>query len=208
MMTSSDLTEPIRLLHGAHRLGRRDDQPIRRWRGHRLGQFVHFGLYSIAAGRWDGIEHEFAAEFLPQIAKVPEPQWAALAEQFSLPDFDADQWADHAAQAGAGYVTITTKHHEGFCLWPSEFTDFHVGNTPFGRDLLGELIEAYTRRGIDVHLYYSVLDWHHPDWRYTQATPQDAAAGERYRQFALDQLLELCRRYPRDQGVLVRRHLG
>jgi len=186
--------------HGADRTERRDDDAIRRWRHHRLGQFVHFGLYSLPAGTWAGREHDFAAEFLPKVAHVSRDEWARLSDEFVLPRFDADEWAAHAERAGAGYVTLTTKHHEGFCLWPSALTDFHVGNTPFGRDLLGELITAYTQRGIDVHLYYSVLDWNHPDWRHTEPSDDDVAASARYRQFALEQVLELAHRHPEVKG--------
>lgn len=188
------------LLHGAQRTGRRDDAAIRRWRGHRLGQFIHFGLYSLPAGTWAGETVDFAAEFLPSTAKVPPQEWARLADDFRLEGFDAERWADHAVAAGAGYVTITTKHHEGFCLWPSRLTRFTIAQTPYGRDLLGELVAAYDRRGIDVHLYYSVLDWHHPDWRYREESPEDAQAGERYRAFALGQLEELAHRYPSVKG--------
>lgn len=191
------------LKHGAQRTGRRDDDAIKQWRSHRLGQFVHFGLYSIPAGTWDGVEYDYAAEFLPKSANVPSSKWAELADQFTLPHFSANEWADATVASGAGYVVITTKHHEGFCLWPSVHTAFNISTTPFGRtgrDLLGELVAAYTKRGIDVILYYSVLDWHHPDWRYTEPTADDKAASVKYRAFALAQILELCERYPVVRG--------
>src|SRR5699024_8491348 len=119
------------------------------------------------------------------------------------PDFDATEWARMAKQLGARYLTITTKHHDGFCLWPSEHSDLTIAQTPFGRtgrDLLAELIDAYTNEGLSVHLYYSVLDWHHPDWRYRIETPEDEAAFARYLEFASAQLRELATRYPQVRG--------
>lgn len=167
-----------------------------RFREHRFGQFIHWGLYSIPAGRWDGVDVEFAAEFLPRVAKVPQDQWEALAQEFTLEGFDAEQWADTAARMGAKYMTITTKHHDGFCLWPTALTPFNIANTPTGRDVLAELITAYEARGIDVNFYYSVLDWHHPDWRFSLENDDDRLAFERYLAFAMGQLEELAIRYP------------
>lgn len=185
---------------GAQSLERRNDDAIKRWRAHRLGQFVHFGLYSIPAGRWEGKYYGYASEFLPQSASISPASWAGLVDSFELPAFDADQWALAAKEAGAGYITITTKHHEGFCLWPSKYTDFHIGNSPFKRDLLEELVKAYNKYGIDVILYYSILDWHHPDWRYKEETVEDNEAGGRYREYAMNQLKELAVSYPTVKG--------
>lgn len=190
----------VLLHHGAHRLERRDDAPMRTFRRHRLGQFVHFGLYSLPAGIWNGVEYRGAAEFLKVGAQVDDADWAALTDRFRLERFDASEWADAAKRSGAGYVTITTKHHEGFCLWPSALTDFHIGRTPFGRDLLGELVEAYQAVGLDVHLYYSVLDWHHPGWRYRITSEADAEAFDTLLAYSLGQLEELVLRYPGIKG--------
>ena len=190
----------IELKYGASRTEPRQDEAMRRFRGHRLGQFIHWGLYSLPAGRWEGKDVEFAAEFLPRVAKIPQERWEALANDFTLADFDAGRWADTALALGAKYMTVTTKHHDGFCLWPSAYTDFHMGNTPSGRDVLAELIEAYQSRGIDVCFYYSVLDWHHPDWRFTLENDGDEAAFARYLDFAMKQLAELAERYPGVKG--------
>ncbi|WP_285727145.1 alpha-L-fucosidase [Psychromicrobium xiongbiense] len=190
----------IELQYGAQSAKPRQDEAMRRFRSHRLGQFIHWGLYALPGGLWEGRSYPFAAEFLSQTATVPEAEWAQLAGQFLAENFDAAQWAGQARTMGMRYATFTTKHHEGFCLWPSELTDFHVGNTPFGRDALGELVAAYQAEGIDVYLYYSVLDWHHPDWRYRLDTDDDAAAFDRYLAFALGQLEELATRYPGVKG--------
>lgn len=190
----------IELKYGASSEPPRQDAAIRRFRENRFGQFVHWGLYSIPAGYWQGTEYSFAAEFLQKTAKIPESEWVELAQQFNPEAFDADAWANLAANSGIKYATFTTKHHDGFCLWPSEHTDFHSGNTPAARDFIGELVEAYQRHGIDVYLYYSVLDWHHPDWRYQLDTAEDEVAFSRYLDFAMQQLLELAERYPSVKG--------
>lgn len=156
--------------------------------------------YSLPAGVWQGKEYKFVAEFLPQTAGIPEPEWAKLAAEFSIEAFDAQEWARIAVDAGVKYVTITTKHHEGFCLWPREYTDFHVGNAAVGCDVLAELLAAYENLGVEVYLYYSVLDWHHPDWRYRLENAEDEVAFTRYLDFALNQLEELATRYPTVKG--------
>ena len=97
---------------------------------------------------------------------------------------------------GVRYVKITTKHHEGFCLWPSKYTENTVANTPYKKDLLGEMVKAYNDEGIDVHFYFSVMDWSHPDWRYDVKTPEDSAAFSRFLTFTDNQLKELATLYP------------
>ena len=92
---------------------------------------------------------------------------------------------------GVKYVKITTKHHEGFCLWPSKYTEYTVANTPYKKDILGELVKAYNAVGIDVHFYFSVLDWSHPDWRSSIKTQEDSIAFQRFLTFTDNQLKEL-----------------
>lgn len=186
----------MELNYGMNPGGPRNDVAMERFRDHRFGQFIHWGLYSIPAGRWNQEVVEFAAEFLPRVANVPTQEWEALAGEFTLEGFDPDEWADTAARMGAKYMTITTKHHDGFCLWPSALTSFTIEATPTGRDVLAELIAAYEARGIDVNFYYSVLDWHHPDWRFNLDNDGDAEAFSRYLAFAKGQLEELATRYP------------
>lgn len=190
----------IELRYGAGPEGRRQDPTMRAFRADRFGQFVHWGLYAIPAGTWPGRTIAFAAEFLMHSAEVSREDWAALAADFTLDGFDPATWARTAKRMGARYVTITTKHHDGFCLWPSDYSDFTVAATPSGRDVLGEIVAAYRAEGLAVHLYYSVLDWHHPDWRYTLDSDEDRAAFDRYLRFATDQLLELAERYPQVRG--------
>jgi alpha-L-fucosidase len=116
--------------------------------------------------------------------------------QFNPTQFNPKVWAKMAKNMGVKYMTITTKHHEGFCMWPSKYTDFNVGHTPYKKDILKELVDAYNAEGIDVNFYYSVLDWHNPDWRYDIKTPEDSIAFRRYLDFAYNQLKELATNYP------------
>ena len=118
----------------------------------RFGMFVHWGLYAIPAwheqvlwrGGWTRARYE------------------ALADEFNPQSFDPDAWIDAAQTAGMEYLCLTTKHHDGFCMWDSRETDYKITNTPYGKDVLAMLAEACERRGILLCLYYSLPDWHHP----------------------------------------------
>ncbi len=188
--------QEVQLKYGAQYTGKRTDEAMNKWRGNRFGQFIHWGLYAIPGGVWNGKTYNYAAEFLKSSAKIPTSTWDSLMYQFNPVKFNARQWAKMAKQMGARYMTITTKHHEGFCLWPSRYTEFNIGNTPYKKDILKELVEAYNAEGIDVNFYYSVLDWHHPDWRYDIKSAGDSVAFRRFLQFASDQLRELATNYP------------
>lgn len=186
----------IPLKYGAQYTGKRTDDAMNKWRSNRFGQFIHWGLYAIPGGVWNGKTYNYAAEFLKSSAHIPTPVWDSLMYQFNPVKFDAKKWARMAKNMGVKYMTITTKHHEGFCMWPSKYTDFNVGNSPYKRDLLKELVTAYNAEGIDVNFYYSVLDWHHPDWRYDIKNAADSVAFARYLVFAGNQLKELATNYP------------
>ena len=111
-----------------------------------------------------------------------------------------------AKEMGTKYVKITTKHHEGFCLWPSKYTKYTVANTPYKRDILGELVKAYNDEGIDVHFYFSVMDWSNPDYRYDIKSKEDSIAFSRFLEFTDNQLKELAHvtRPLRTSGLMVR----
>lgn len=179
----------------------RQDVDMQKWRANRFGQFIHWGLYSIPGGIWEGKTYPYAAEFLKSSAKIPTATWDSLIYQFDIPKFNAKEWATIAKSMGVKYVTITTKHHEGFCLWPSAYTDFDIESTPYKKDLLREFVDAYTAVGIDVNFYYSVLDWHHPDWRYDIKSEDDKVAFERLKEYTKNQLVELVTRYPEVKGL-------
>jgi alpha-L-fucosidase len=120
----------------------------------RFGLFVHWGLYSIPA--WH--------EQMQWRKRVPRGGYEKLAGQFNPVRFDPDAWLDLAEEAGMQYLCFTTKHHDGFCLWDTAGTDYNVMNSPYGRDILAILAEACHRRGFPVSLYYSAVDWQHPNY--------------------------------------------
>ncbi|UJP09207.1 alpha-L-fucosidase [Microbacterium sp. KUDC0406] len=201
--------DPVDVRYGPL-VARRDDEGMRRFRRYGLGQFIHFGLYSIPGNEWNGVsasEGAAAPEWIRAWRGPSAPEdWAGtydrLNEVFDPTGLDAGEWARQAKRMGARYVIFTTKHHDGFALWPSAHSDYTVAQSPCGRDLVGEVVDAYTAEGIDVFLYFSVLDWHHPG--YTTSVPADDAGRAGWQDF-LDytraQLLELLERYPAARGL-------
>lgn len=196
LLLTVSATAQQKLQYGAQYTGKRTDAAMNKWRSNRFGQFIHWGLYAIPGGVWNGKTYNYAAEFLKSSAKIPTSTWDSLMYQFNPVKFNAKEWAKMAKKMGAKYMTITTKHHEGFCLWPTKFTEFNISHTPYKKDILKELVEAYNAEGIDVNFYYSVLDWHHPDWRYDIKSAEDSIAFRRFLKFAADQLRELATNYP------------
>ncbi|HEY4320272.1 MAG TPA: alpha-L-fucosidase [Gemmatimonadales bacterium] len=165
------------------------------WREARFGMFLHWGLYSILAGDWHGDEH--SAEWIRNNDKIPIDEYDALLTRWNPTDFDPDAWAAMAQRAGMKYVVLTTKHHEGFCLFDSAVTSFDVMHTPASRDICRELSRALRKRGLRVGWYHSIMDWHHPDYLprrdWEVATrPADGADFSRYVQYlhaSVDEIL-------------------
>lgn len=188
------------LKYGAQHVGKRDDAAMQKFRENRFGQFIHWGLYSVPAGEWNGKVYPGASEWLKASAHIPRSEWNLLISRFNPKDFDPQKWAKQAKKLGVRYMTITTKHHDGFCLWPSAYTEFNISNSPYMKDIIGALIDAYNREGIDVYLYYSILDWNNPDWRYDLNNKDDSTAFNRFLQFSYNQLSELATSYPTVKG--------
>jgi alpha-L-fucosidase len=136
----------------------------------RFGMFIHFGLYSIPAGIWEGkiSGRNMYAEWIQKQGNWPygikDEDYQALAKQFNPIDFNAEKWVIEAKNAGMKYMVITAKHHDGFALWPTKVSEFNVINaTPFKRDILKELSDACNKHGLKLGFYYSHWqDWHHP----------------------------------------------
>ena len=128
-----------------------------------FGMFIHFGLYSQLGGIWqdDTIETELA-EWIQAHADISSQVYAMLTHTFNPTSFDAEFIVKTAKKAGMKYLVVTTKHHEGFCLWDSKYTNFDVMNTPFKRDIVKELSDACRKHDIRFGTYYSIIDWHHP----------------------------------------------
>ena len=130
------------------------DAVIQQWRDMKFGLFVHWGPVSLK-----GTEIGWSRG-----AQVPVEEYDALYKQFNPTEFDAEAWVQTAKAAGMKYLVLTSKHHDGFCLWPSKYTDYHIGNTPFGRDVMKELAAACKKYGVQFCTYHSICDWHHPDY--------------------------------------------
>ncbi|HMP94373.1 MAG TPA: alpha-L-fucosidase, partial [Phnomibacter sp.] len=192
--------QQIPLKHGAHRSGPRTDAAMQTWRGYGLGQFIHWGVYAMLEGAYQGKNYAGAAEWIRAWKEVPNAVYDSLYTRFNPSAFNARAWAAMAKQMGVRYLTFTTKHHDGFCLWPSAFTNYTIANTPFKRDIVKEVVDAYTQAGIDVYLYFSVLDWYHPGWRYQLKNSNDSIAFNTFKQFTWNQLTELATRYPSIKG--------
>ena len=120
----------------------------------RFGMFLHWGLYAIPGrGEW------YMSE-----AKIPAEQYEQYMQEFTAKAYDPRDWARRAKRAGMQYVVLTAKHHDGFCLFDSKLTDYKSTNAPCGRDLVREFVDAVRAEGLRVGLYYSLIDWHHPDF--------------------------------------------
>ncbi|MBU0640333.1 MAG: alpha-L-fucosidase [Planctomycetes bacterium] len=168
------------------------------WREARFGLFIHWGLYAIPAGEWNGnTDH---AEWIRHTARIPIEEYDGFVAQFNPVDFDADEWAQLAKQAGMKYVVITSKHHDGFCLFDSEHTDYDVMATPFKRDIMRELADACRRHGLRICWYHSIMDWHHPDYLPRRGWEKDIrpvgdADYDRYVAYLRHQVAELLTKY-------------
>lgn len=120
----------------------------------RFGMFIHWGLYA-AAARHEWVKH---------VEEIPDAEYDKYFRVFNPDLFGPREWARMAREAGMKYFVITTKHHEGFCLWDTQCTDYKAPNTLCGKDLLREVVEAFRAEGLRVGFYYSLIDWHHPEF--------------------------------------------
>lgn len=152
----------------------------------KFGLFMHWGLYSIL-GRGEWVQY---------IEKIPAPDYAKLAQQFKGENFDADDIARLAIDAGMKYIVLTAKHHDGFCLFDSKLTDFTTAKTAARRDFIGEIAEACHKHGLGFHPYYSLWDWHHPDF-----VPEDSTRWQGYLDYYHGQVRELCANYGAVSGM-------
>jgi alpha-L-fucosidase len=154
----------------------------------RFGMFVHWGPISLK-----GTEIGWSRG-----REVPISTYDSLYLQFNPVNFNANDWIGIAKEAGMKYFVITSKHHDGFALWPSEFTDFDIASTPYKKDVLKEMELACEQQGILFGTYHSVLDWHHPDYttRYGgDPRPVDSTTMVRYKKYLFNQVKELVQNY-------------
>lgn len=159
----------------------------------RFGLFIHWGIYSVPGqGEWAMYHNEWNYNFYDNFAKC-----------FNPIKFDPEAWAELAWNAGMRYVVFTTKHHDGFCMYDSKYTDFKITNTPYGKDITAELITAFRQRGFKIGLYHSLVDWRHPhfmpdpehpDWK-RGARDFSGRDVSKYRAYLYNQIHQLLSEY-------------
>ncbi|MFO0985489.1 MAG: alpha-L-fucosidase [Planctomycetota bacterium] len=172
------------------------------WRSARFGLFIHWGLYAIPAGEWNGETGH--GEWIMNTAHIPVERYEQFRDQFNPVKFDADEWVAIAKRAGVKYITITSKHHDGFALFDSKVSDYDVMATPFKRDVMKELSAACRKAGIKMCWYHSIMDWHHPDYLPRRDWETRSVAGAdfaRYLTYLRGQVTELLENYG-DIGVM------
>jgi len=163
------------------------------WRQSRFGMFIHFGAYAVPA----------RGEWVKSNEKLTTDQYQKYIDTFNPVDFDAKKWAKEAKAAGMKYAVLTAKHHDGFCLFDSKLTDYKISKQFNGRDVVREFLDAFRAEGLKVGLYYSIIDWHHPDYPNVGNHPQreDKEYGKRtfvwnnYLKYMHGQVEELVKNY-------------
>ena len=165
------------------------------FRHDRFGMFIHWGLYAMPARH----------EWIKTNEKIPEEKYEKYFQYFNPDLYDAREWARQAKAAGMKYAVMTTKHHEGFCMFDSQYTDYKCTNTPAGRDLVREYVDAFRAEGLHVGFYYSLIDWHHPEFPIDHLHPRrdDPDAFEKsknrdmhkYAEYMRNQVTELLTNY-------------
>jgi alpha-L-fucosidase len=158
----------------------------------RFGMFIHWGVYALT--EW----HE------QQLWRtdITREEYEQLMYQFNPIEFDPDKWIDIAQSAGMEFMCFTTKHHDGFCMWDTKYTEYNIMNTPYNKDILKMLTDACARRGMDFGIYYSLPDWHHPNYpnkgrHHEMLFPRDTdeVDEDQYLEYVQNQVRELCENY-------------
>ena len=170
----------------------------------RFGLFLHWGLYALPA-RSSGPPNGRPAEWIKHHEELTDEEYERYFDHFDPDLYDPHMWAAEARNAGMRYFVVTTKHHDGFCLWDSDLTTYKAPNTPAGRDLLAPMVEAFREHGLKVGFYHSLIDWRHPEFPVDGIHPQrhDPAFREResgrdigkYREYLHGQVRELLTRH-------------
>jgi alpha-L-fucosidase len=173
------------------------------WSNARFGMFIHWGLYAVPAGEWNG--KTGYGEWIRNSAEIPLDVYDRFRDKFNPVNFNADLWVRMAKDAGMKYIVITSKHHDGFCMFDTKQTEFCIRNTPFGRDPMKDLADACRKEGIRLCFYYSIMDWHHPDYLprrdWEKDRPTADADFNRYIEYMKEELRELIENYG-DIGVI------
>jgi len=165
------------------------EERMRWWTEARFGMFIHWGLYAQAA------RHEWVKKY----ERLTNEDYQKYFELFNPDLFDPSEWARTAKAAGMKYAVITSKHHEGFCLFDSKHTDYKATNTPARRDLLRQWVDAFRAQGLGIGFYYSLIDWHHPSYTVDRNHPQSAKNDEEYAVLNKGRDMDVYRKYLKDQ---------
>ena len=176
------------------------DNRLKWFRDARFGMFIHWGVYAVPAGEWDGKTNY--GEWIQNQAKIPSAEYEKLTAKFNPVKYDAREWVRVAKDAGMKYVVITAKHHDGFSMYDTKLSDYSIVKaTPFHRDPMKELAQACRQAGLTLCFYYSVPDWHHRDFpaQYSQrgfhGDPNPNADIEKYVAYVKGQVRELLTNY-------------
>jgi alpha-L-fucosidase len=165
------------------------EERMRWWTEARFGMFIHWGLYAQPARH----------EWVKKNERMTNEDYQKYFDVFNPDLYDPHEWARMAKAAGMKYAVITSKHHEGFCLFDSKYTDYKATNTPAHRDLIRPWVEAFRAEGLRVGFYYSLIDWHHPNYTIDSNHPQSARSDEEYARLNQGRDMAVYRQYLKDQ---------
>ena len=164
-------------------------QRMKWWTDARFGMFIHWGLYAMPARH----------EWVKNRERMTDEQYQKYFDMFNPDLYNPKEWAKMAREAGMKYVVLTAKHHEGFCLFDSKFTDYKSTNTPIKKDLIKEFVEAFRAEGLKVGFYYSLIDWHHPDYTIDSRHPQRQESDAEYEKLNKGKDMNKYREYMKNQ---------
>lgn len=168
------------------------------WTHDRFGMFIHWGTYSLA-GRH---------EWVKKRERIDDEAYQQYFDHFNPDLYNPREWAKLAKAAGMKYAVITSKHHEGFTLFDSKYTEYKVTNTPYGKDALKEWVEAFRAEGLKIGFYYSVIDWHHPEYTIDRVHPQSAKTQEEYDELNKERDMSVYRKYLKNQVTEILTNYG
>ncbi len=159
------------------------------WTDARFGMFIHWGLYAQAARH----------EWVKKTERITNENYEKYFELFNPDLFNPTEWAKKAKAAGMKYAVITTKHHEGFCMFESKQTDYDIMSTPYGQDIIKKWVDAFRAEGLGIGFYYSLIDWHHPEYTIDRVHPQSARTQEEYDELNKGRDMSIYRDYLKKQ---------
>lgn len=164
-------------------------QRLKWWTDARFGMFIHWGIYALPARH----------EWVKTQERMTTEQYQKYFDHFNPDLYNPREWARMAKEAGMKYAVLTSKHHDGFCLFDSEFTEYDAPNTPYGKDLVKEWVDAFRAEGLGVGFYYSLIDWHHPHFTIDHVHPQKTNSKEEYARLNEGRDMDIYRKYLKDQ---------